>query len=385
MKILVAEDDFISRAMLCGVLRKSGHEVIEALHGAEAWEMLQQPDAPSLVILDWMMPEMDGPEVLRRVRAVHTDRPPYIIMLSARNEKSNIILGLGSGADEYLVKPFDPDELLARVEVGQRMVEMQLWLHRLRANSQRIRVENDQRMSELQDALTAKEEELRRAQTDAHILAARLQAVRESERALISRELHDALGQHLSAVQNDLIWMGSRLQASQATDLADARDKIAVMVPQVEHMTKQLQTICASLRSNVLFDLGLVGALRWQAQDTEKRTGLICSLSLPDGDIAWDQGFTLALFRIVQDALTNVVHHARATCVEIKLALSGSELELMIQDDGRGFPPALCVGSKTLGLLGMRERMAAFGGSVEFVNEPGKGATVRVRCPQKFA
>ena len=138
MRVLIAEDDFTSRTVLASVLKKSGHEVVETVNGAAAWASLQQPGAPALVILDWMMPEMDGPEVVRGVRALKADRPPYIIMLTARGEKADIVAGLDAGANDYLAKPFDPGELRARVEVGRRMVEMQ-------------------------DALAAKVEELRQA------------------------------------------------------------------------------------------------------------------------------------------------------------------------------------------------------------------------------
>ncbi|MEI7636752.1 MAG: diguanylate cyclase [Syntrophus sp. (in: bacteria)] len=125
MKILIAEDDLTSRTVLTAVLKKQGHEVTATVNGVEAWQALQQPDAPKLAILDWMMPEMDGPEVVRRVRGLQTDRPPYIIMLTAKGEKVDIIAGLDAGANDYLTKPFDPGELRARVEVGRRMVEIQ--------------------------------------------------------------------------------------------------------------------------------------------------------------------------------------------------------------------------------------------------------------------
>jgi len=125
MRILIAEDDVTSRTVLVAMLRKSGHDVVETVNGAAAWDALQQPGAPALGVLDWMMPEMDGPEVVRRLRALQTDRPPYIIMLTARGEKADIVAGLDAGANDYLAKPFDPGELRARVEVGRRMVEMQ--------------------------------------------------------------------------------------------------------------------------------------------------------------------------------------------------------------------------------------------------------------------
>lgn len=138
MRILIAEDDFTSRTVLAGVLKKDGHVVTAMVNGAEAWQALQQSDAPQLAVLDWMMPEMDGLDVVRLVRTLPTDRPPYIIMLTTKGEKADIIAGLEAGANDYLAKPFDAGELRARVQVGRRMVEMQ-------------------------DALAAKIEELRQA------------------------------------------------------------------------------------------------------------------------------------------------------------------------------------------------------------------------------
>ncbi|MFH0730022.1 MAG: response regulator transcription factor [Pseudomonadota bacterium] len=125
MRILIAEDDFTSRIVLAGVLKKNGHEVVETVNGSEAWRIMRQPEAPAMAILDWMMPEIDGLEVVRHIRALETDRPPYIMMLTTKGRKEDIIKGLDAGADDYLSKPFDAGELRARVEVGCRMVEMQ--------------------------------------------------------------------------------------------------------------------------------------------------------------------------------------------------------------------------------------------------------------------
>lgn len=125
MKILIADDDSTSRAILTGILRKHGYEVVSTVNGAEAWAAMQLPDAPRLVILDRMMPEMDGLDVCRRVRAMETDQPPYIIMLTTKAEKADIIVGLDAGADDYIAKPFDLGELIARLNVGRRLIEMQ--------------------------------------------------------------------------------------------------------------------------------------------------------------------------------------------------------------------------------------------------------------------
>ena len=125
MRILIAEDDLTSRSMLAAMLKKSGYEVVETVNGSDAWQELSKSDAPQLAILDRTMPGMEGLDVVRRVRALKTALPTYIIMLTSRGEKADIIAGLDAGADDYISKPFHIGELRARIEVGRRMVDMQ--------------------------------------------------------------------------------------------------------------------------------------------------------------------------------------------------------------------------------------------------------------------
>ena len=128
MKILIAEDDLTSRLMLTGVLKKIGHDLIDTSNGHAAWAAMQRPDAPRMAILDWMMPGLDGLEVLRRIRGLKPDQPPYVIMLTTKGDKRDIVSGLEKGADDYLTKPFDADELRARIEVGRRILDLQAHL-----------------------------------------------------------------------------------------------------------------------------------------------------------------------------------------------------------------------------------------------------------------
>jgi len=125
MRILIAEDDPVSRAVLERTLRKWGHEVIVTCDGSAAWQVLQRDDAPSLAILDWMMPEMDGPELCRRTRDLVRQSPTYIILLTAKQQKEDTVIGLESGADDYVVKPFDQQELRSRIRVGERIIALQ--------------------------------------------------------------------------------------------------------------------------------------------------------------------------------------------------------------------------------------------------------------------
>jgi CheY-like chemotaxis protein len=122
--VLIAEDDPASRRLLDATLRRWGHQVVMTVDGDEAWKALQQPDAPSVAILDWMMPRLDGVELCRRVRAQGSPTPPYLILLTANTRRADIVEGLEAGADDYMGKPFDHDELRARLIVAIRVVEL---------------------------------------------------------------------------------------------------------------------------------------------------------------------------------------------------------------------------------------------------------------------
>ncbi len=138
-RVLIAEDDSVSRIVLERTLRKWGHDLVVTHDGTQAWEALQKDDAPNLAILDWMMPGLEGPEVCRRLRALAQPVPTYIILLTARGGTEDLVAGLESGADDYVAKPFDQQELRSRLRVGQRVVSLQ------KAMADRVR--------ELEDAL----------------------------------------------------------------------------------------------------------------------------------------------------------------------------------------------------------------------------------------
>ena len=125
MRILIAEDDSVSRHILTSNLANWGHEVVTSVNGLEAWRASQEEDAPRLAILDWMMPGMEGPEVCRRIRELPATVPPYIILLTARQGAKEVVEGMQAGADDYLTKPYHRDELRVRLQVGVRMIELQ--------------------------------------------------------------------------------------------------------------------------------------------------------------------------------------------------------------------------------------------------------------------
>jgi DNA-binding response OmpR family regulator len=125
MRILVAEDDPISRRMLEALLTKAGYEVVVTCDGESAWSALQGPDAPLLAVLDWMMPDLDGVQLCRRIRSNPSTAATYVVLVTALGRQEDLLTGLEAGANDYIVKPFDAAELLARIQVGVRVTELQ--------------------------------------------------------------------------------------------------------------------------------------------------------------------------------------------------------------------------------------------------------------------
>jgi PAS domain S-box-containing protein len=221
----------------------------------------------------------------------------------------------------------------------------------------------------------AAEAELRLANGQLRELSASLQSVREEERKRISRELHDDLGQQLTGLKLSLSWLGSRLKDGKPTTVSDVDE----MRHQMDTAIGSVRRIATELRPRVLDDLDFREALSWQAQDMLKHSGIQVELDLRDADWVQDDGLATALFRIVQEALTNVVRHAQATKVQVTLGYYEQALLLSIQDNGCGFDPGVSSGG--IGLVSMRERCAAIGAGFVVRSSKGAGTVLEVRVP----
>lgn len=210
-------------------------------------------------------------------------------------------------------------------------------------------------------------------------LTARLMDIREHERAALARELHDELGQALTRLNIDLTWLTERLPLWLRTR------RVASMVPLVDSLLTTVQHLSSRLRPAILDDLGLEAAIEWQAQEFEHWNGCRCRLDLQIGALPPVHDRDTAVFRILQESLTNVARHARATTVRIGGRVESAALVLEIEDDGVGIPPHELASSRALGLLGMRERARGIAGSIEIRRNEARGTTVRLRVPLNAA
>lgn len=213
-----------------------------------------------------------------------------------------------------------------------------------------------------------------------HALAARLQSVREEEQTRIARAVHDDLGQALTALKMDLVWMEKKMRdASAAGNVLGT--KITAMQSLIDDTIRSVRRIASELRPAVLDDLGLVAAIEWQLSEFSGRTGIKTAFQKASGDGRLDRDRASALFRILQEALTNIVRHSSATHVRVGLEDRSDTVIMEIRDNGRGISREDIGRRDSLGVLGMKERALMFGGSVEIQGKPGKGTSVTVRIP----
>jgi hypothetical protein len=220
------------------------------------------------------------------------------------------------------------------------------------------------------------EEEQRRSREQLRALAAHVESVREQERVRIAREIHDELGQSLTCMGMDLAFLDKQIDPRNE----EAAARVAALVELVKDTIRCVRRISSELRPSILDDLGLGAAIEWLAHDVESHTKMTCVVEVPE-DLSLPFELATPLFRICQEALTNVSRHASATQVSIRLACTDGEITLVVKDNGRGITDEEVQRHGSLGLLGMKERVALLGGTLEVKGQPGAGTTLAIALP----
>lgn len=221
-----------------------------------------------------------------------------------------------------------------------------------------------------------KESEIKKMNEQLRALAASLQNIREEERLNMAREIHDDLGQQLTAIKIDVFWIAKKVQGDD-----EVSKRLNGIISLINETVKSVRKISTQLRPGILDDLGLIEALKWQAEEFKKRYEIAVDFVCNTDFLVLEQPMATGLFRIFQEALTNIARHANATLVKISLKIIDKELVLRIQDNGRGFEMYEVQAQKTLGLFGMKERTLMMGGQLEINSAPGKGAMLVISAP----
>ena len=234
-------------------------------------------------------------------------------------------------------------------------------------------VEDFKDISERKEA----ERNLKRTSVRLRELTAHLQSIREDERSRIAREIHDELGQVLTALSLDVRWLKKRLPAEQM----ELQYKTQSMAELITATVSSISRICSELRPAILDDVGLSAAIEWQAEEFTSRTGIACKIRTDPPEIKLTEELSVAVFRIFQETLTNVARHARASKVEIQLRLTPSEFSMRVCDDGIGLEDSGPQKVKTFGLLGVKERVRGFGGELKLATGDTGGTCIDIVIP----
>jgi signal transduction histidine kinase len=248
---------------------------------------------------------------------------------------------------------------------------------RLYTEAQQLNAELEARVLERTAELQATNAQLEASRAQLLRLAIHEQTAREEERTRLAREIHDELGQDLMGLKMDLAW----LQKHTPPEQKGLWQKLRAMSDLVDTTIQHMRRLATELRPGILDDLGLLAAIEWQLQEFEKRTGVRSRFITNVGEVALDADETTTFFRILQETLTNVARHARATQVKVSLDQERDYVTLRVQDNGRGITEGEAAGLQSLGLLGMRERVTLRSGDFHIQGTPGQGTTVVVRLP----
>jgi signal transduction histidine kinase len=225
------------------------------------------------------------------------------------------------------------------------------------------------------------ESEMLESERNLKALSDRLLFVQEEERTRIAREIHDDLGQALTALKMDVIGLMER-----TTDTAPAGDAIRERVlATLDATVKSVQRISSELRPSILDDLGLAAAIESEARSFEERTGIECEVSLPEEAGRVSSVVATAVYRIIQEALTNVARHSNASRVELRVRFRDADVLVEVRDDGRGITSQEVGSARSLGLIGIRERAELVGGTARFEGIAGRGTIVSIRIPMPEA
>jgi signal transduction histidine kinase len=355
--ILIVDDNSTNLLYLEIILRNIPAKLVKALSGSEALQLVKDMEL-SLAILDVQMPEMNGYELAVHLNEDRAENKVPIIFLTANfPENSRVLEGYKAGAVDYIVKPLNEVILISKIKIFLEMY----W--------------QKQRIIDDTEKLKISEEETRVAKEKVEELNQYLIKAIEEERTQISLQVHDELGQAMTALKMDLNWVKQNLK-----DPDTAANKIDKMIGMTNQVIRRVQRISAELHPGVLDDLGLIAAVEWYCEEFTERTGIPCLLFLGDSEPE-SKSLNLALFRIIQESLTNVIRHAQASKISIQLAIE-PEVSLIISDNGVGIPPEKLDSGKSFGLIGMRQRIAQCGGTIEFSGSEGNGTSVIVYAPK---
>ena len=360
-KILVVDDNPVALFAVAHVLRSEGYLVLEATTGAQGLA-LARGELPDLALLDVMLPDTNGVELCRQIKTGSKTSQLFVVLLSSvETSPDSQSVGLEAGADGYIARPIENRELAARVQSMLRIGKAEAALRKAR--------------DELELRVAERTSELSRANEALKALSLRLVDVQEAERRFIARELHDEIGQMVTGLK---LVLEASLRPSSAAEKEGFDEAMAL----INDLIERVRQLSMNLRPQMLDDLGLLVALDWHFKRYFKQTGIRVLFKHGPMDDRLPSQLETAVFRIAQEALTNVARHAEVKEVSVTLWADPERVGMQVRDVGAGFSVAEALGRRaSTGLSGMKERAELLGGEFIMESSPGEGACLTVELP----
>ena len=387
MRILIVDDELVSREKLRNIMDSFG-QCIVVENGADALRVATSQNPPDLILLDIIMPGMDGYEVCKRLKANRRTSNIPVIFISARSEEEDEAQGLGLGAVDYITKPFSPSIVKARVRTHLELKKHRNRLEelvnertvKLKKATKEMQVEIAER-KQAEDNLKQANEKLLSVHNQRKILSKRLIDLLEKDRHDIAMELHDHIGQTLTSLKLNLETIHAQLEPTES----ELGSHIKAAKEKAINALKDIKSISHGLKPSILDTLGLKPSLRELFNDIQRDMDIKIKFFSRNisKEIAPEK--ELAIYRITQEALTNVIKHARAKEVFVNLIKKEKNISLSIEDDGVGFNPDKTIKvmkrKGPLGLLIMQERAIQLDGEFTVESQIGQGTHVLVGIP----
>jgi signal transduction histidine kinase len=363
--ILTVDDNDALRYTLTRTLRGEGYKVIEARTGLEALQLAGQ--SPDLITLDLNLPDLDGYEVCRRLKTnPQTAHIPILHISATFVQPEHRVRGLDGGADAFLAEPISGAELLATVGALLRMKQAEREARLQAAEAERAKQELKKAHDELERRVQERTLEIAQKNQEVRKLTGRLLRSQDDERRRLARELHDSTGQMLAAMKMnlDFIKLETKGQSSRVETL------VAETSNMTDEINRQLRTMSYLLHPPLLDETGLQSALKWYVEGFAQRSGIRVQLEIDPQFPRLPEDLEIALFRVVQESLTNVHRHSGNTKATIALEANPQIVRLEIvdaSDERTDQPTRDSKFTPGVGMMGMQERIGQFDGTIEIV------------------
>jgi len=373
--ILTVDDNEALRYSLVRTLRDAGYEVLEAKTGSEALELVSQ--MPDLVTLDVNLPDIDGFKVCQSIKSnPATNHIPVLHVSSTFVEPEYRAQGLKGGADGYLAEPIDRAELLATVGALLRLKQAERDARKHAELAEIAHKEIRELNTGLELRVKERTTELEQKSEEIQQLNGRLLQLQDEERRRLARELHDSTGQMLAALNINLTLMKDLAAGSDGKMAKIVQDSGAL----TEELTRQIRTMSYLLHPPLLDEAGLESALRWYVEGFSQRSNIAVDVRASDNLGRLPGDIEIALFRVVQESLTDVHRHSGSHNASVHIARDAERVVLEVRDEGKTAQPGKKAFRAGVGILGMRERVRQLGGKLE-IHSDEAGTMIRALVP----